>query len=81
MESVVLTFFAGLLGLLVGVWALEAISPMFNGESESFIRNPEVDVYVVLIAILVIVITGAFAGFLPAQRAIKIKAIDALRDE
>lgn len=81
MESVVLTFFAGLLGLLIGVWALEGISPMFAEAEESFIRNPEVDVSIVLFAIFVIVITGAFAGFLPAKRAINIKAIDALRDE
>ena len=81
MESVVLTFFAGLLGLLIGVWALEAISPMFDGSGESFIRNPSVDIKIVLVAIFVIVITGAFAGFLPAKRAIRIKAIDALRDE
>ena len=81
MESVVLTFFAGLLGLLIGVWALEGISPMFDGSGESFIRNPSVDVKIVLVAIFVIVITGAFAGFLPAKRAIRIKAIDALRDE
>jgi len=81
MESVVLTFFAGLLGLLIGVWALEVIKPLFETAEESFIRNPEVDIKVVLFAIFVIVITGAFAGFLPAKRAINIKAIDALRDE
>lgn len=81
MESVALTFFAGLVGLLIGVWALEGLSPMFAEAEESFIRNPEVDVKVVLFAIFVIVITGAIAGFLPAKRAIKIKAIDALRDE
>ena len=81
MESVVLTFFAGLLGLLIGVWALEALQPLFANAEDSFIRNPEVDVKVVLLAIIVIVITGAFAGFLPAKRAVNIKAIDALRDE
>lgn len=81
MESVVLTFFAGLVGLLIGVWALELLSPLFDAAEESFIRNPEVDVKIVLLAIFVIVITGTFAGFLPAKRAIKIKAIDALRDE
>ena len=81
MESVVLTFFAGLVGLLIGVWALEGLQPLFEGAEESFIRNPEVDVKVVLFAIFVIVVTGAFAGFLPAKRAVNIKAIDALRDE
>ena len=81
MESVVLTFMAGIIGLLIGVWALEAIRPMFQSAEDGFIRNPEINVNVVIAAIIVIVITGAFAGFLPAKRAIKIKAIDALRDE
>ena len=81
MESVLLTFIAGLLGLLIGVWTLEALSPMFQGGEGSFIRNPEINLNVVLFAIFVIIITGAFAGFLPAKRAIRIKAIDALRDE
>ena len=81
MEAIVLTFFAGLIGLVIGVWALEALQPIFEGAKDSFIKNPEVDVKVVLVAIIIIVITGAFAGFLPAKRAINIKAIDALRDE
>jgi len=81
LESVVLTFLAGIIGLLIGVWALEAIQPMFQSAEDGFIRNPEINVNVVISAIIVIVITGAFAGFLPAKRAINIKAIDALRDE
>jgi len=81
LESVVLTFLAGIIGLLIGVWVLEAIQPMFQGGDDGFIRNPEINVNVVISAIIVIVITGAFAGFLPAKRAINIKAIDALRDE
>ena len=81
MESVILTFLAGIIGLLIGVWALEAIQPMFQSAEDGFIRNPEINVNVVISAIIVIVITGAFAGFLPAKRAINIKAIDALRDE
>ncbi len=81
LESVVLTFLAGIIGLLIGVWALEAVKPMFQSAEDAFIRNPEIDVNIVISAIIVIVITGAFAGFLPAKRAINIKAIDALRDE
>ncbi|MBN2668923.1 MAG: ABC transporter permease [Bacteroidales bacterium] len=81
LEAVVLTAFAGLIGLMIGVWLLEAVQPLFATAEDSFIRNPEVNVNVVLSAVVVIVVVGALAGFLPAKRAINIKAIDALRDE
>jgi putative ABC transport system permease protein len=32
-------------------------------------------------ALGILVVSGAFAGLIPAQRAISIKPIDALRDE
>jgi putative ABC transport system permease protein len=81
MEAVILTFFSGLLGLIAGVWLLEGLSPLLAQAEESFIRNPEVQLGIAFTAIIVLVITGTFAGFLPAKRAIRIKAIDALRDE
>jgi putative ABC transport system permease protein len=81
MEAIVLTFFSGIMGLLAGIWILEAINPMLAQSEDSFIRNPEVHLGIAFTAIIVLVITGTFAGFLPAKRAIKIKAIDALRDE
>ena len=81
LEAIILTFFAGLIGLLLGVWILEATHPLFQGGAGSFFKNPEVNIKIVLSAIFAIVIAGSFAGFLPAQRAINIKPIDALRDE
>lgn len=81
MEAIVLTFFSGLMGLLAGVWILEGLNPLLAQSEDSFIRNPEVHLGIAFTAIIVLVITGTFAGFLPAKRAIKIKAIDALRDE
>jgi putative ABC transport system permease protein len=32
-------------------------------------------------ALLILVISGLFAGFIPAQNAIKVKPVDALRTE
>jgi len=81
LEAIILTFLAGLTGLLIGVWVLEAIQPLFEGGENAFFKNPEVNINIVLLAIFAIVIAGAMAGFLPAQRAIKIKPIDALRNE
>jgi putative ABC transport system permease protein len=80
-ESTTLTIVAGLAGMLIGVWILEAISPFFAGGEDSFFKNPSADIGVVSTSLVILVFAGAFAGFLPARRALKIKAIDALRDE
>jgi putative ABC transport system permease protein len=77
-ESIFITTISGFLGLLTGLILLEFVGP--QAESE-FFRNPEVDFTVALTTLIVLVIAGAFAGFIPAYRAAKIKPIIALRDE
>jgi putative ABC transport system permease protein len=79
MESVVITSFAGYLGLVAGTFILEAMSkylPAFD-----YFANPEVSIVVAIQATLVLVIAGALAGFFPALRAARIRPIEALRDE
>ena len=83
LESVILTTIAGYLGLVIGVGVIEAVNYALvtsGAESEMFV-NPEVDLNVALIALGILVISGAFAGMIPARRAVKIKPIDALRTE
>ena len=43
--------------------------------------NPSVDLPTVIIALLILIIAGLLAGFIPAQNAIKVKPVDALRTE
>ena len=43
--------------------------------------NPTVSIPVAIGAILVLVILGTLIGMIPAQRAVSIKPIEALRDE
>ncbi|MFN3555219.1 MAG: ABC transporter permease [Bacteroidales bacterium] len=82
-ESVFLTTLAGFFGLALAVFLLEVVNTLLqSGASESPIfRNPGVDFNVGMMALLILVISGAVAGLMPASRAIKIKPIDALRDE
>ncbi len=84
-ESVILTTVAGYLGLSIGVFLLDFISywleVMREAGSEIFIRTPEVNLNVAIAALTVLIISGLFAGWLPAKRAVRIKPIDALRDE
>ena len=81
MESILLTSIAGILGLIVGVFAVEGINMMLQGSDGGMFSNPEVKLDIALKTIGIMVIAGAFAGFLPANRAVRIRPIDALRTE
>jgi len=49
-------------------------------QSDMF-RNPEIDFNMAMLSLGILVISGIFAGMIPARRAVSIKPIDALRDE
>jgi putative ABC transport system permease protein len=51
-----------------------------NAQSEMF-KNPEIDFNMAMISLLILVISGIFAGMIPARRAVRVRPIDALRDE
>ncbi|MFC2106976.1 ABC transporter permease [Bacteroidota bacterium] len=82
-ESVFLTALAGYIGLVLGVGLIELINYFLeqSGGGTGMFTNPEIDFTVALRALLILVISGIFAGFIPARRAVSIKPIDALRDE
>ena len=83
LESVFLTSIAGYVGLVLGVGLLELINyALINfGASGEMFDNPEVDFNKAVSALIVLIISGALAGLIPARRATQIKPIDALRDE
>jgi putative ABC transport system permease protein len=80
MESVLITAFAGYIGLVMGVGLLELVSPMFES-ADTFFKNPSVDVRVAIGATVVMVVSGMLAGFVPARKAAAIRPIEALRYE
>jgi len=80
LESVLITSFAGYIGLVMGVGLLELISPVFE-QSDTFFKNPEVDITIALGATIVMVVSGMLAGFVPARKAAAIQPIEALRYE
>lgn len=77
-ESIFITTISGFIGLLTGLALLELIGP--HAQSEYFV-NPQVDFTVAMSTLIVLVVAGALAGFIPAYRAAKIRPIVALRDE
>ena len=81
-ESVFLTVLAGYVGLVLGVGLLEALNAVLEaGGDEMFFRRPEVSFKMAVSALAVLVFSGIFAGMIPARRAIRIKPIDAIREE
>jgi len=82
MESVFLTVIAGYIGLALGVGVLELVGMALDtGSEEMFFRRPEVSFKMAVSALFVLLLSGIFAGMIPAQRAIRIKPIDAIREE
>jgi putative ABC transport system permease protein len=83
-ESIFLTIIAGMAGIAAatGVLALinMALESMPADEGRMF-TNPSVDLGVVFVALMILVGSGLLAGFIPAQIAIKVKPVDALRTE
>ncbi|MGB5069505.1 MAG: FtsX-like permease family protein, partial [Flavobacteriales bacterium] len=79
LEALTLTFIAGYFGLLAGVGVLEGINAM-NIEG-GFFQNPEVKLNVAIVALVVLILSGLLAGYIPARRALSIKPVDALRAE
>jgi putative ABC transport system permease protein len=77
-ESIFVTMFSGLFGLIAGLGLLELVGPNIDND---YIKYPQVDFNTALTTVFILVIAGTFAGFLPAYRAAKIKPIIALRDE
>ena len=82
-EAIFLTSFAGYFGLVLGVAVVEGINYFMenSGADNEMFKRPEVDFNIAIIALVVLIVSGAFAGLIPAQRAIRIRPIDALRDE
>jgi len=77
LEALTLTFIAGYIGLVSGVFLLEGINAM--GIDSDFFARPEVDLTVAVVALVVLIVCGLFAGLVPARRALAIRAVEALR--
>jgi putative ABC transport system permease protein len=81
LESVFLTSIAGALGIIFGGIILMIIDATMGQGDNAALTNPTVDIPVILIAVSTLIILGTMIGLIPAQVAVNIKPIDALRDE
>ena len=89
-ESILITAVFGYLGMILGIGLTEGINSvmeMMNAGKDlsrddmSIFLNPTVNLNVALSATALIIGAGVLAGYFPARKAVKITAIEAMRNE
>ncbi len=83
-ESIFLTIISGMFGIAVATGIIAILNMVLDSMppgSNTMFANPSVDLRVVFVALLILVGSGLLAGFIPAQTAINVKPVDALRTE
>ncbi len=79
-EALVLTLLAGIIGIIFGAATLKLID-VLTANLDIPYTNPTVPIPYVLMSLFLMVVLGILIGLIPAQRAVSIKPIDALREE
>lgn len=82
-EAIFLTIIAGMFGIALATGLLAVVNVVLESmPSEGMMfANPSVDLTVVFIALFILIGSGLLAGLIPAQTAINVKPVDALRTE
>lgn len=88
-ESILLTSVFGYVGMMMGIGLTELISMIMAqsaaaNPSETGMQvfmNPTVDLTYVFISTVILIIAGVIAGYMPARKAVRIKPIEAMREE
>jgi len=86
MESIAITAFFGLIGMLGGIAMNQVMDAIFTnrattiaGQTFYVFKNPSVGFDVAIKATLTMIVSGALAGMIPARKASKVMPIEALR--
>lgn len=79
-ESVLLTLLAGVMGMMLGISILSVVG-MALESAESPFKDPQISFSMAVGALTILLVIGTLAGFIPAQRAMNIKPIEAIREE
>lgn len=84
-ESIIITAFFGYVGMVAGIAATEWLNVVAGTKAmevadmkmEVFL-NPTVDLGIAVQALIVLVVAGLVAGFVPARKAVRVKPVEAL---
>ena len=89
-ESIIITAIFGYIGMILGIGLTELINygMQASGMGEaagqddiSMFRDPTVSLTISLVSTGILILAGVLAGYFPAQKAVKITAIEAMRAE
>lgn len=91
-EAIFVTIISGLIGLTLAVVLLFGADYYLNtsglgsrqimeGMTFIFFQNPVIPVWVAVASLTVMVVAGALAGYMPARKAVRIPAIEAMREQ
>ena len=82
MESLVLTSISGIPGLCLGIYTLFLADKYWLQNLDNvFFYKPMITFESAIVFILILMISGLLAGSIPAVRALRIKTIEAIREE
>jgi putative ABC transport system permease protein len=83
LEAIFLTIISGMAGIILATTVIWLVNFQLDqmDTSEMMFLNPSVNLGVVMVALAILIISGLLAGLIPAQHALKIKPVDALRTE
>ena len=79
-ESIVLTMIAGIIGIVVGVGILRAAGIVLS-QGDQFFKDPQISFGMAVISLVILIVIGTMAGYIPAQRAMMIKPVEAIGEE
>ena len=87
LEAIIITTIFGYIGMLMGVGLTEIVNYIMvqsaagNPDRMSVFKNPTVELSYVFISTAILIFSGVIAGYMPARRAVRIKPIEAMREE
>ncbi len=81
LEALTLTVVAGIAGIIVGTWVLLLLNNVLGGGTDALISRPMIPPLYAFGSLFILVCGGLASGYVPARRALRIKAIEALRDD
>lgn len=86
-EAILITTIFGYIGMMMGIGLTELVNYIMvqsaagSPDGMSVFKNPTVELSYVLISTGILIISGVIAGYMPARRAVRIKPIEAMREE
>jgi len=86
-ESIIITTVFGYFGMMGGIAVTELVNYILlqtaagDPNGPTVFKNPTVELSYVLISTGILILSGVIAGYMPARKAVRIKPIEAMKEE